>query len=397
MLLHALAVLALSADPLVPASTSAVPYVAVFITPDDTVAEHHAGKIEVELASKLGAKGVPVVDLAAKYPQPKTTSDEGDTLIKEGKEAYDNLDMDAAIAKLTDGILYFIKHPEAADSKKLAEVFVFLGAAELQNGKKPEAAKEFYRAAVLDPGFKPDPRFFAADVQKAFQHAHEEVHQKHKGLVLFESNPAGATLELDGKALGLTPLQALELAPGRHHVRASRPGYVTAAKFPEVTSGAEIDVKLDLTPLPAYASSVDLARRLANRNNFDAKVLPPQAQQLSQELQARFIVLGTVTTMKGSNKVEVQVWDVQTGDRLRELKFDGDEFGISTAADTIRVWIDRPVAEVVVEAKPNPLTGLFKKPWVWAVIGVVAVGAATTVGIVAAKEPRSFDIITGIP
>lgn len=394
-MLPALALLALSASA-EPAKTSSVPYVAVFVIPEDTVAEHVAGRIEVDLAQRLEKKGAPMVDLAAKYPQPKSPPDEGEKLLKEGKEAYDNLDMDAAIQKLTDGVLFFIKHPEIADPKKMAEVFVFLGAAELQNGVKT-AGKEFARAIVLDPDYKPDPKFFAADVQKAYAAARTEVEAKSKGIVLFESVPAGATLELNGKPQGQTPLPARELKPGRYHVRASRPGYVTAAKFPEVAPGDELDVRLDLVPLPAYGSSVDLARRLANTNNFNARVLPPQASQLGQELQARFIVLATVATVKGSNKVNAQVWDVETGDRLRELKFDADEFGSDNAAETIKRWIDRPTAAIVVEAKPNALYGVLRKPWVWAVVGVVVVGAAVGVGVAAGQQPHRFDFVTGIP
>ncbi|MBL8953319.1 MAG: PEGA domain-containing protein [Myxococcaceae bacterium] len=380
------------------AKTASVPFVAVFVQGEDATAEHHAGKIEVELSHRLAKRGAPLVDLAARYPPPRHDATEGSTLIKEGKEAYDNLDMDAAIQKLTDAGLYFIKHPEAADPKLLAEVFVFLGAAELQNNKKAEAHKNFLRAVALDPTYQPDPKFFAADVQKAFSSAHHELAGKHKGTVIFESSPAGATLALDGREIGLTPHPPVELTPGRHHVLATRPGYVTAGKLPEVASGAHLDVKLELQPLPAYAGSVDLAKRVTNRNNFDAQVLPPQASQLGQELGARYLVLGKVVSSKGSNKVEVQVWDVQTGDRLRELKFDGDEFGLDKAAETITLWIGRPVAEVVVEAKPEGASGAFKKPWVWAVIGAVVVGTAVGVGVgIGAQQPRGFDIITGIP
>jgi hypothetical protein len=380
-----------------PAKTAAVPWVAVFITPEDTVAEHVAGKLEVELAQRLEKKGAQLIDLTARFPQPKTSSDEGDQLLKEGKDAYDNLDMDTAIQKLTDGVLFFIRHPELADPKKLAEVFVFLGAAELQNGVKT-SNKEFTRAIALDPDYKPDPKFFAADVQKAYAAARADLDKAKKGLVLLESVPAGAKLELDGKPLGLTPLPALELAPGRHHAKASRPGYVTAAKFPDVATGEELEVRLDLAPLPAYAASVDLAKRLANRNNFDAQVLPPQASQLGQQLQARFIVIGSVSTVKATNKVSAQVWDVETGDRLRELKFDGDEFGMDGAAETIKRWIDRPTAVVVVEGKANPLAETLRKPWLWAVVGVVVVGAAVGAGVAVGVEHHHPDFITtGIP
>ncbi len=393
MLSTALVVL-LSAE----AKTAPVPFAAVFVQPGDTVAERVAGKIEVELQQRLAKKGAPVVDLAARFPQPKVDAAEGQNLIKEGKEAYDNLDMDAAIQKLTDGALYFIKHAESADPKQLAEVFVFLGAAELQNGKKADAHKQFLRAVTLDPRYQPDPKFFAADVQKAFSAALSENAGKQKGLTLVESAPAGATLELDGQALGLTPHPTLELTPGRHHLRATRPGYITAAKFPDIQPGGELDVRLELPPLPAFAASVDLAARLTNRNNFDAQVLPPQASQLARDLGARYLVLGTVASEKGSNKVELQVWDVQTGDRLREVKFDADEFGIDKAVETITLWISRPVAEVVVEAKPGEGAGVLKKPWLWVAVGAVVAGTAVGVGVaVAGQHKRAFDVVTGIP
>ncbi|MBK7860033.1 MAG: PEGA domain-containing protein [Archangiaceae bacterium] len=393
-MLAALALLtALSAEP---AKTSSVPYVAVFVSPDDATSEKLAGRAEVQLAERLQKKGALLLDLDQQFPKPKTSSAAGDQLIKEGKEAYDNLDMDAAILKLTQAAAYFLDHPEQADAHHLAEVYVFLGAAELQNGIKT-AGQSFSRAAALDPGIKPDPRFFAADVQKAFTAARSELESKPRASAQVGSTPAGATVEVDGAPRGLSPLPSLELLPGRHHLRATRPGYVTAAKFPELSPSSSTELKLELTPLPAYAASVDLARRLANRNNFDAKVLPPQASQLAQQLQVRFLVLGTATTVNSTTRVNAQVWDVETGDRLREVKFDVDEFGLDGAAETITRWLQRPEALMVVEARPSAFSELVKKPWVWAVVGVVVVGGAVSAGYLATDRRHRPDFITGIP
>src|SRR6185295_18267696 len=101
-MLLALALVALSAEPSVAAETQAVPYVVVFVNGADTVADRFAGKVEVELSQRLEKKGAQLVDLAARFPSPKLPTQEGDALIKDGKEAYDNLDMDGAIQKLTD-------------------------------------------------------------------------------------------------------------------------------------------------------------------------------------------------------------------------------------------------------------------------------------------------------
>ena len=143
-MLAALALVALTAEP-DPAKPELPPVTAVFAFAEDTIAERMAGKVEIELAERLTKKNVQMVNIGALFPATKESTAEGDALVKDGKEAYDNLDLDAAIAKLTDAALFFIKHPELTDPKKLAEVFVYLGAAEQQNGVKT-FAKEFARA-----------------------------------------------------------------------------------------------------------------------------------------------------------------------------------------------------------------------------------------------------------
>lgn len=395
-MLSALAFVALAADPVV-ANTSAVPFATVFVTPADPVADRGAGRLEVDLSAALAKRNVRITDLDALFPQPRQPRDEGELLIKEGKEAYDNLDLDTAIRKLTDGALFFVKHPELTEPHQLAEAFLFLGAAELQNGSKT-SAKEFARAAVLDPTLVPDPRFFASDVQKAFTAAKKEVDARPKGLVLFESAPSGAQLELLGKPRGLTPLDTMELHAGRYHVRARRPGYVTAARFPEISGGDELVVKLELNPLPAFAAHVDLAHRLTTRATFDSQIFPTQAFQLGQALQTRFLVLVMATGQKGKDlTAEAQVWDIERGDRLREIKFVVNPDGIEKAAETITRWVDRPAPVAVSDAKPSALSGVLKKPWFWVAAGVVVAGAATAVAVAASPGPHRFDHITGIP
>lgn len=383
---------------LVALATTSEPTVAVFVKADDQVAERAAGKLEVDLAAALTKQGAQLSDIEKLFPPPKEASDEGDALVAAGKEAYDNLDLDGAVQKLTDGALFFVKHPTLSQPKKLAEVFFFLAAAELQNGKKGPAGKDFYRAAVLDPELKPDTKIFGSDVLKAFNAAKSETHGK-KGLVLIDSQPSGATIELDGKPIGVTPLTAMELSAGRHHVRALKPGFHQAASFPDVKNSEDLDVKLTLEPLPTYATWLDVANKLIGRQGFDTQKLPSNASSLASGMGARFLVLVQVTTVRGiSSEAEAQVWDTDTGDRLREVKFIVEDASIVKTATAIKRWMDRPVAVQVVEAKQTSNDGLLHQPWFWAVTGVVVAGAVVTgVGVAATRHGHGYDFVTGIP
>jgi serine/threonine-protein kinase len=57
-----------------------------------------------------------------------------------------------------------------------------------------------------------------------------------------------ASIFVDGKALGSSPILGYEVAPGTHHVVARRPGYRHARKEVEVKAGEEKRVELDLLP-----------------------------------------------------------------------------------------------------------------------------------------------------
>jgi hypothetical protein len=373
------------------------PVVAVFAKADDQVAERASGKLEVDLTAALKKRGVKTPDLDALFPPPKEPTEEGDTLVAAGKEAYDNLDLDGAIGKLTDAALFFVKHPALTQPKKLAEIFLFLASAELQNGDK-QNGKDFQRAAVLGPDLKPDPKLFGADVQKAFNAAKAEVAKTH-GVVLIESVPSGATIEVNGKKVGLSPLSAMELPQGRNHARASRPGYVAAGAFPEVKASEDTDVKLTLQPVPAYQTWVDLANKFIGRAGFDQQKLPQAASSLASAMNARYLVLLNVSTVRGiASEAEAQVWDTETGNRLRELKFVVDDASIDKTADTIHRWIDRPAPVEVVEAQPSSGSGVLQQPWIWVVAGVVVVGAAATgVGVAVTQHHHGYDFTTGIP
>ena len=67
------------------------------------------------------------------------------------------------------------------------------------------------------------------------------------GSLAIRSTPAGATVRLDGKAVGVTPLVVPDLAAGEHQVEVSKDGFDTASRNVEVAAGsrAEVEMLLD--------------------------------------------------------------------------------------------------------------------------------------------------------
>jgi hypothetical protein len=68
------------------------------------------------------------------------------------------------------------------------------------------------------------------------------------------SRPASATVEIDGKIVGLTPLD-VELAGGVHHLRLLMSGYDTLERTLTVVSGVDEGMDLNLVAIPSRFSN----------------------------------------------------------------------------------------------------------------------------------------------
>ena len=402
VLFPALFVLAAAA----PAPVSLPATAAVFAAGQDTIANNTAGRVEIEFTKALKKKGVALVDLATVFPPTAPASaEEGEKLFTTGREAYDNLDFDAAGTALSEAAVYFIKHPAAAKAEQLSEIFLFLGASELQNGAKPAAQKEFTRALQMNPALAPDTKYFGADVQAAVSAAQKEMSKRPKGTLSIESVPSGAEVEAFGLSYGMTPVSEIELPAGRYMVRLTRPGFAPSAAFPEVIGGQSTDVRQKLEASAGLMAARQQAEKLIGRQTFDTDAMPASAVEVATAMKGRFLVMLAVTSdAKMQPKVELQVWNANTGDRLTGVKFDvdADGRGYETGAEAVQAWIARPSAAIPVAqsaVQPSDGDSVFKKWWFWTAVGVVAVGGITA-GAVAAQPPQDsggFIVVLGQP
>jgi len=79
------------------------------------------------------------------------------------------------------------------------------------------------------------------------------------GVLLVESDPAGASVYVDGRLAGETPLTLAAVAAGIHRVRVVRLGYLEHSRLVTVTSGARATLRARLTdPAPQTARAAAL-------------------------------------------------------------------------------------------------------------------------------------------
>jgi TonB family protein len=87
------------------------------------------------------------------------------------------------------------------------------------------------------------------------------------GAADFVSSPPGATVTVDGKAVGTTPLRGLKLAPGKRQVEIALDGHEPWGTTLDVTAGTtgSVDVRLRARPVPTPTPEpVDTARVYPN-------------------------------------------------------------------------------------------------------------------------------------
>lgn len=374
---------------------------AVFVSSPD---EGAAAKAETELTQALEGNNVQLVDVAAEFPVP-APDDAGAKLIAAAKQLYDDLDYEGAAAKWNEALEFYVKNPDAADSKSVADTHFFVAVLAIQNGGKSQAKKaqeEFARALLFNPDLTCDPQVYGNDVKKAFDKALSDVNGRSTAKLAIDSSPAGAEIALRGKKMGQTPFSEGATVPtGRHLVTLTKPGYGQVGVFVDVSKDGG-NVKPELKPAAGYAEVRDGATNAVGKGVGQKGALPANAKKLGEVVKARFLVMSDGTT--------AEVWDVETGNRVAGLSLSSEE--LSVTGKKIADFIAKPGNAAVASARksggddtpgvseePGAMGPVYKQWWFWTAVGVVAVGAGTAVGVAAANNsgPRPFNVVLGLP
>jgi hypothetical protein len=107
------------------------------------------------------------------------------------------------------------------------------------------------------------------------------------GHLALRTNADGASVLVDGKEVGKTPLaSALSLTAGRHVVTVERSGYEPAERTVDVTAGAQQDLEIQLIRQALAPAAVPTAQPAPADLGLAAAVIPaPEAQPRSRTRQ----------------------------------------------------------------------------------------------------------------
>ncbi len=177
------------------------------------------------------------------------------------------------------------------------------------------------------------------------------------------------------------------MAPGRHLLSFSKPGYEPTGLFADVdAAGGQANAQLKATA--GHTAAREAAENLLSEAAGKRATLPESATTLATRLKTRFLVLGEAG--------KAEVWDVETGNRITGLSLEGD--ALTGSAKQIAQFIANPrPAEVAGAGAAGDGEPIYTKWWFWTAVGVVVAGGAAAAGIAVAESPRPFNIVLGAP
>jgi tetratricopeptide (TPR) repeat protein len=124
------------------------------------------------------------------------------------------------------------------------KIDVNIGTALSALGRDAEAAEHY--EDVLRRAGKVAPKELVDDITTAL-----DALRKKLGVIEVSSPESGATVEVDGKAVGTNPLDhSIYLAPGHHRVRMRKEGFAITEASVELAAGDRKEVALRLAPAP---------------------------------------------------------------------------------------------------------------------------------------------------
>jgi hypothetical protein len=139
---------------------------------------------------------------------------------------------------------------------ELTDLYAHRAGAHAALGDDADAWNDLVEAAALAPGRALDPARFPPRLIEASRRARESLPPA--GTLAVVVQPSDAVVIVDGQLYGKGRVE-VPRPPGRHFVRAERPGFVAAARVVE-SGSATSEVRLTLAPAPA-PSAIELARR----------------------------------------------------------------------------------------------------------------------------------------
>lgn len=293
----------------------------------------------------------------------------------------------------------------------LADVSLRLGAVRLGAGRPGDAQDVLALAAALDPDREPSPQEFSPDLIAAYRKAAGASRAQATLEVL---GPPGASVELDGRPVGVVPWSA-SVSVGEHVVVLRAPGRLAAGQIVAVRpAGATVELPLD---------EDGVARALARGDAAFAIGLEAAGARLLVAAVTTYAELDDLllvgATWRGGQLALLGQRCDAGGARcgaIKEVRVDGPAQLASAARELVREMPEpaasRPLPPILFEdtrltepeppphdgrrrPPPPPPTPWWKSAWVW--IGAGTVAAVVTGGVLLLADEPAPGIRVTVP
>lgn len=175
--------------------------------------------LELVAAPKTSAAPAPA---AADKPSAKRgPNPEAIAALESGKKAFDELRFEDAVSNLRKGIDGMLADPATADYESITDAYVKLAASAFRMGEEKSAKTALLDFARFAPTYELSSGFPPV-FQREFEKAKKRLEKQPKGTVSIEG-PAGSTAYINGRDLGMVPIQDEVVPGGTHYVKVEGP------------------------------------------------------------------------------------------------------------------------------------------------------------------------------
>ena len=342
----------------------------------------HARQFEERLADRVGPQLLPEDQFQARVgPPPTHTLDEVRRQVSTAENLFYNDRVADSLALLDQTLAELERLPPGPERAKTFGEAQLIRGMTLSAQRRRDASDDAFRSVLrVDPRHVMSPDAFSPTFRQRFEKLRNELARTRKLRLSVQSQPAGATVYVDGFALGQTPA-TLELVPGTYQVLVGRPD---AFSFPHTVQLREdTSLRVDL----AFEQTIPPSRAACLQQPRDGHETPlGNALKLALLLEVdQLVVLRLDRPAAGPSWLSAAVLNAQTAQRTREggIQLGGGRSGGDDLGELARFVVTGEVGERVVPV--NPSTGQ---------ASLLAPPAA--VSQVHAPAPRTWRTPTGI-
>jgi len=344
----------------------------------------YARQFEDRLADRVGPQLLPEQQFQARVgPPPTHTLDEVRRQVSTAENLFYNDRVADSLALLDQTLAELERLPPGSErAKTFGDAQLIRGMA-LSAQRRRDASDDAFRAVLrVDPRHVMSPDAFSPTFRQRFDKLRTELGRARKLRLSLQSQPPGATVFVDGFALGHTPA-TLELVPASYQVLVGRPD---ALSFPHVVQLREdTSLRIDL----AFEQTIPPSRAACLHQPRDGRETPlGNALKLALLLEVdQLVVLRLDRPTAGPSWLSAAVLNAQTAQRTREggIQLGSTRTGGDDLAELARFVVTGETGERVVAV--NPFTGQAS------VLGLAPPAAVTHVQT---GSPRTWRTPTGI-